>query len=766
MKTLSVVLATYNEEKNLAACLDSLKDIADEIVIVDGSSTDKTVEIAKKYKAKIKITTNKLNFHINKQMAIDMATKDWILQMDADEHVSKELKKEIKEVLKKEKEEFNGYWMPRKNYFLGRFLLKGGQYPDYTLRLYKKGKGKLPQKDVHEQAEVDGKVGYLKEALLHYPYKSFKHYLNKWNLYNNLFKEQIREEQKKKNIFKKTVSFFDYLLVKPIYWFLLTFVRHKGFMDLWSGFVFSFFSALRFPVSYLKYLGWYKIIIFLILLFSFIIRFYNFPNRWGLGGDNARDALIALEAIKRHELPLIGSFSSAGPFVFGPLFYWFIMLSYLIFPFLISAPWFMTVITGVITVAIFIYIGQLIGEKRLSIILGILACTSPQLVIRSLILGQHTFVSTFSALLILFFILLWKKKKMIYAFLMGVSLGVALSMHYQALNLIIFFPIIFFVLTLKFKKRILAFLLMVLGFIIPSFPLIYWDYFQNFANLRNILDYFLIGQYRLYVPNSWILYVMNYFPDYWSFVVGRFIPAALLLIFLSGSFFIYHSFIKRNISKPLFVLGLIFLIFFIVGRFYKGERSEGYLLYLLPFILLFTSWVIEQIYVLSIKGIKQGMFKLASILILIVLVVFNLITVFNLIFNQSPVKYINERINAVSEKFPESKFKLYDYKYLSYSESMAVSILMDDKKLTNENGIPIGIGCMWEGCPRFDYPIIGRVFNNSIYDLRGVEIQKNEKLWIGVNKADVYDELIGWSKKHELKSNFSLKNYIMERIGK
>ena len=73
-KTLSVVLATFNEEKNLAGCLDSVKELADEIIIVDGTSTDKTIEIAKKHKAKVKITTNKPNFHINKQMAIDMTT--------------------------------------------------------------------------------------------------------------------------------------------------------------------------------------------------------------------------------------------------------------------------------------------------------------------------------------------------------------------------------------------------------------------------------------------------------------------------------------------------------------------------------------------------------------------------------------------------------------------------------------------------------------------------------------------------------------------
>jgi glycosyltransferase involved in cell wall biosynthesis len=262
-KTLSVVLATYNEEKNLASCLDSIKDLADEIVIVDGTSSDKTVEIAKKYNAVVKITTNKQNFHINKQMAIDLASKDWILQLDCDEHISPELKDEILEILEKDKPStinhqpstsYNGYWMPRKNMFLGRFLMKGGQYPDYTLRFYRNGKGRLPQKDVHEQAVVDGKVGYLKSALLHYPYKNFSHYIRKWNLYNNLFAGQIKQEQSKKNIFLKIFYAFAYLIAKPGHWFLTTYFRHKGFMDSWQGFVFSLFSSLRFPVSYIKYL--------------------------------------------------------------------------------------------------------------------------------------------------------------------------------------------------------------------------------------------------------------------------------------------------------------------------------------------------------------------------------------------------------------------------------------------------------------------------------------------------------------------------------
>lgn len=251
---LSVVLATFNEEKNLPSLLDSIKDLADEVVIVDGSSVDKTVAIAKKYGAKALVVENLPNFHINKQKAIDLATKDWILQLDADERVTPELAQEIKSKIQDRKSKANGYWISRKNWFLGRFLMKGGQYPDYTLRLYRKGKGHLPQVHVHEQAEVVGHVEYLENSLFHYPYKNFKSYFVKWNRYNDLLSSQIIENLKNKNSFKKVGYAIGYLIIKPTHWFLTTYIRHKGFMDLWPGFVFSFFSAMRFPVSYLKYL--------------------------------------------------------------------------------------------------------------------------------------------------------------------------------------------------------------------------------------------------------------------------------------------------------------------------------------------------------------------------------------------------------------------------------------------------------------------------------------------------------------------------------
>lgn len=249
MNKISVVLAVYNEEVNLSNCLNSVKDLAYEIVIVDGGSSDKTIDIAKGFGARIIQTNNPKNFHINKNKAIDEASGNWILQLDADEVVSKELAEEILKVTEVS-EDINGYWIPRSNFFMNRFLKKGGQYPDYTLRLYRNGKGRLPAKDVHEQAEVSGRVAFLKHNLLHIRDKDFATYFDGFNRYTDFIAIQMAE----KKITIGTVSFISYLIVKPTWWFLKAYIRHKGFMDGFAGFIFALFSSLRFPVSYLKYI--------------------------------------------------------------------------------------------------------------------------------------------------------------------------------------------------------------------------------------------------------------------------------------------------------------------------------------------------------------------------------------------------------------------------------------------------------------------------------------------------------------------------------
>lgn len=243
---ISVVLAVFNEENHLRECLESVKDLSWETVVVDGGSTDKTIQIAKEFGVRIIETENLQNFHINKNKAIDAALGDWVLQLDADEIVTNKLKEEIQKVVEDQK--YNGYWIPRRNFFLTRFLTKGGQYPDYTLRLYRKGKGRLPGKDVHEQAIVEGRMGYLKNDLLHMRDKNFSIYLSRFNRYTNLLASQLKDKGERVNL----MSFVNYLLIKPTFWFMKSYIRHKGFVDGFPGFIFALFSSLRFPVAYYK----------------------------------------------------------------------------------------------------------------------------------------------------------------------------------------------------------------------------------------------------------------------------------------------------------------------------------------------------------------------------------------------------------------------------------------------------------------------------------------------------------------------------------
>ncbi len=248
--SLSIAIATYNEAERLEKCLRAIS-WADEIVVVDGQSNDNTVSIAKKLGAKVISTTNKPIFHINKQMAIDACQSDWILQLDADEIVSPSLKKEIQDILSKPVKDIveNGYRINRSNFFLTRFLKKGGQYPDPVFRLYKRGQGRLPCQSVHEQTVINPPVGQLKNDLLHYADTDFSRYLTRNNRYTTLMSHNLIDQKVPLN----PISFLNYFFVKPSVTFLQIYFRHLGFLDGFPGLVFAYFSAISHRSAYVKY---------------------------------------------------------------------------------------------------------------------------------------------------------------------------------------------------------------------------------------------------------------------------------------------------------------------------------------------------------------------------------------------------------------------------------------------------------------------------------------------------------------------------------
>lgn len=194
---ISVAILTFNEEENIVDCLESVK-WADEIVLVDEGSSDKTVELAKKYTNNIKIVDHdpdsksseskaadpsghETMFHKNKQKSIDFCKGDWILQIDADERVTSKLKDAVLSVVNSD--QFSGYQVARKNIIFNKWLEHTGWYPDYQVKLFKRGKGWYPCKTVHELVEIDGEIGTLQGDLLHEHYKSVFQFIDRLNKY-------------------------------------------------------------------------------------------------------------------------------------------------------------------------------------------------------------------------------------------------------------------------------------------------------------------------------------------------------------------------------------------------------------------------------------------------------------------------------------------------------------------------------------------------------------------------------------------------------
>jgi glycosyltransferase involved in cell wall biosynthesis len=241
MAKVSAIVIVYNEEKNIRRCLESLS-WADEMVVVDSYSQDRTKEVASLFTDKI-FDVKWEGFGKKKEFAREKASYDWVLSIDADEVVSDQLKKEIQKIIEKD-ESFDGYYISRLSNFLGKWIRHGGWYPDYVLRLFRKNKARFDQSLVHERLTLDGKVGYLENPLLHYTDPDIAHYLVKMDKYTTLGAGTLFQEG-------KSATLFD-LTIRPVAVFLKMFILKSGFLDGWHGFLLACFSSFHVFTKYAK----------------------------------------------------------------------------------------------------------------------------------------------------------------------------------------------------------------------------------------------------------------------------------------------------------------------------------------------------------------------------------------------------------------------------------------------------------------------------------------------------------------------------------
>jgi glycosyltransferase involved in cell wall biosynthesis len=290
--TLSVVIITHNEEANLGRTLASVKPLVSdgrgEVIVVDSGSTDRTVEIAKSFGAKVFVEEWK-GYAAQKNSAIDKATGDWILSLDADEEVDPTLAKLIPLLISKpagftetELENFsrsvggdsldtvelvmaheeaqagkepqdrvdavNGYWVPRKNHFLGRWIKHGGFWPDPKLRLFRRGYGRFEGRSVHETVKVDGYTAKLKNvSLIHHSYPTLSEYIEHMNRYSSLGAETVMADSHGKVRFSIVNT-----ILRPLATFVYNYFFRLGFLDGREGLLLHIYHSTYVSWKYAK----------------------------------------------------------------------------------------------------------------------------------------------------------------------------------------------------------------------------------------------------------------------------------------------------------------------------------------------------------------------------------------------------------------------------------------------------------------------------------------------------------------------------------
>ncbi|MFH1778830.1 MAG: glycosyltransferase family 2 protein [Candidatus Omnitrophota bacterium] len=242
---LSVVIITKNEEEKIARCLESVK-WANEVVVVDGYSTDRTVGICGGFGAKVIQHQFEGDFGKERNIGADAASGYWILQLDADDVVTPELKNRIEEILRSDFP-YVAYKFHRKNFFLGHFMRYGGWYHYYP-HLYKRGLARYDGK-VHHLLKTDGKIGTLEEAVEHYPFQDFEQFVDRQNRYTSLEAKEILE---KEGVLDTKVISYN-LKVKPLKLFWKMYIKKMGFREGMHGLVFAILYAWVHFIKWAKY---------------------------------------------------------------------------------------------------------------------------------------------------------------------------------------------------------------------------------------------------------------------------------------------------------------------------------------------------------------------------------------------------------------------------------------------------------------------------------------------------------------------------------
>lgn len=471
----------------------------------------------------------------------------------------------------------------------------------------------------------------------------------------------------------------------------------------------------------------------LILILALILRLRGFTSHFLLGSDTARDLLVAKGALVLGELPTVGSFSSSGPFVFAPNWYWFLMVPIQIFPDVFLAPWLLLLALSLLSVFFIILAGTSAVGRKLGLVTGLVMAVSPIASGYATYLTQHGLVQFFSVVAILGFVAFIKTKKLKFAFLMSLALGCGLSLHYQVLNLLVLIPL---TILIDLRKLLPLILIMGTGLLLPLISLLWWDAHRGFQNTLHLVGYFRVGQFQIYVPNRWLTYIGVFWTTFLGKIFGgSIIPGSFLGLLLGIVSLV--AIIRRKMPKAIFWLLIAFVIQFVVFRYFRGERYEGYVIYFHGILYLLIGWTFYELCKLNkiIGFTTTALFIFLSIAMLVPL--------------QDQTNDVPKLFAAAAKLDPKVKYSVYAKDLPTSNCTFAFSWVVESKKMGDDKGFPLGV------CKSSDNScqVEGESFISEL-KFQGdrcvvVRLPRKPENWYNFSKEAVFDDVQNWWRKED-----------------
>lgn len=428
---------------------------------------------------------------------------------------------------------------------------------------------------------------------------------------------------------------------------------------------------------------WSNLSIFFIILIACFFRFYNYYNRWGLAYDQAQFSVVARYALETFQIPLLGPFSSGGPFQTGGEWYWIVMLGTVFYPNNILSPWIFVTLLTILAVFVMFLVGRVYKNKLFGLFLGLLTAVSPAQIHQSTNLTNQTPIVFFSSLSLLFVLLFVKRKKNIFIFLAALSVGFGSAVHIQAVALIPFILLAPFL----FRRNLFQSLVLIfLGLGIPWLPVLVADSYNNFYNTRQMIYYFTGDQAKVpyeVLGRRWLTFILDFIPNSWGQIIGgyKLIGAGVII---GLGIVVVERFLSRKIRKEAVLILLSLSIMFIILRYIRTPLFESFFVFIHPFIIFMSGWLFFKIY----KKVKI----VGSILLILILLtsIFNFWEPINKARNNT-FKQAEELKNMLYRRYENQAFSIYDYGANNSSISMPLVLSLYMDRRVGDEGRKIGL---------------------------------------------------------------------------